>query len=171
MMALIRSPLAWLLLLFVAPLLIAALMLQQGWYHAGRSAGGEWMAESAPRLSLATPRWSLAYRSEGPCLSHCQHALNFAERVIRSVGRLNQHVGLSLLSTEPIEQPVRLPLQLSVSEHYQGLSQHYLYLADPSGLLLLRYPFSGDPAQDRLYARYMLSDLKRLLKANAREGR
>ena len=170
-MNLIRSPLTWVVLLFSAPLALAVLLHHERWYRAGAGAGGQWMTVSEPLMPASGGHWQVGYRHSSACEQACLQSLHLAQRVILTVGRLGQYVDLSLLQVEePAASVMPDGISVSVSAAYEKLAPETLYIADPTGLVLLSYPMSGDAEQDRRHAALLKRDLTRLLKNNMREG-
>lgn len=176
-----RRTLTLLALVCAAP--VVASYVAYYWLHpSARVNYGELEAKPAPdiagrtrdgapwRLASLRGRWALVVVSDGACEARCERALYATrqartiqnrelERVVRvllqptgaaapSPAVLDEHPGLTVVEADPREwQP--LP----------GAGASSIYVVDPLGNVVLRYPFDPD-------IKRMAKDLERLLKAS-----
>jgi len=167
-----RRPLALLMLVFFAPLLVAsALYYASGWRPAGHTNHGA-LIEPALALpgALFQGKWSLVYVGAGGCDADCQHALYYMRQTHLGLGRLYTRTQRVFVATTRCcdrqltrAYPDLVTLDAS-SETMQPLLQNFpsaqrrssLFVVDPRGNLMMRYDLHDPP-------RGLLDDLKHLL--------
>ncbi|AEY00426.1 hypothetical protein GU3_03345 [Oceanimonas sp. GK1] len=132
----------WALLgVFLLPLALAWLVLEQGWFSAGTRGHGEWVEG---HIDPAT-QWRLVLATETDC-DYCGPAEQLLNNLDLALGRDGERVSV-------VQQPAAGPLEAG-----------FVYIADPPGLLIMRYPLAGDEQQNVNTGRLLLQDLRRLLK-------
>ncbi|PSJ45329.1 hypothetical protein C7H85_11800 [Zobellella endophytica] len=136
-----HKPVLALLGVFLLPVALAWLTLQQGWFTPGVKARGEWVEGHI----AGDEQWRLVLPVVPECAS-CAVAGQLLENIDTALGRDSERVTV-----------VRLPASAE-------LEAGFVYIADPPGLLIMRYPLSGDEQRDRLTGKALLGDLRRLLK-------
>jgi len=175
----------WLIVALTVAPVAASYLLYFFWQPEGRVNYGELigphplpdpplaLADGAPfRLSQLRGRWLLASVDAGRCDAGCDRKLLYmrqlrltqgknADRVERvwlisdestpPAGTVSQYQGTWLVRVRGDDLLKRFPAQGAVSDH--------IYLVDPLGNLMLRFPRDPDP-------RLMIKDLARLLKAS-----
>ena len=169
-----KKPLFIILGLFIAPILIAKLVLVNDWYQGAKTNTGELLS---PPLAMSQPpqAWLLLYNPSEKCTQQCQQSLwqmqqvhtllaaegkrvqryltQYPETVIRPESLSRDHVEISTLAR----------LQLS-PVNQQQLSTDTLYLVDPLGNIFMHYLYPTDRAAAIKVSAGLLKDLKRLLK-------
>lgn len=130
-----------LLLVFLLPVGLAYVTLQMGWFTPGVSNKGEWVEG---RIGQAG-HWRLLLPTSDGCIQ-CTQGRELADQIELALGREGDRVEV---------------VQLAASEQ---LEAGFVYIADPPGTLIMRYPLSDEPEQSRLMGRALLGDLRRLLK-------
>lgn len=174
-------------LLFFGPLAVATLLYYYGgdyWRPRGTTAHGVLLAEprSLPadaRIPSAdgdhsfTGHWTLIYVDDGRCADACREGLYRTRQVRRALGKemgrvqrvfvalgagadaaylAAEHPGLAVLGPDS-------PLQAGVLAALAGYQPGEVFVADPIGNVILRFP-AGTPMKD------MHADLNLLLKAS-----
>ena len=137
-------------LVFSLPVVLAWLTLQLGWFTAGVNNQGQWVTGQV----AADTQWRLIVPQAANCVA-CSQAESLLAPVLLALGRDGQRV--------------RLLLTPATSD----LSTGFVYIADPPGSLVLRYPLSDSPSPEQLLqdqppqapimAKALLKDLRRLL--------
>ncbi len=169
-----KKPLFVILGLFIAPILIAKLVLVNDWYQGAKTNTGELLS---PPITMSQPpqAWLLLYNPSEKCAQQCQQSLwqiqqvhtllaaegtrvqryltQYPETVIPPVNLSRDHVEISTLAK----------LQLSEKNQNQ-LSTDTLYLVDPHGNIFMHYQYPTDRAAAIKVSAGLLKDLKRLLK-------
>lgn len=131
------------LLCCALPLAAAKLVLTFGWFSAGHTSKGEWLAQEVfllPDAHQQTAHWRITIvpLAEG-CEQHCLNALYTVKQLYTGLGRKQQQVKPVLLeSTVPADYPMFSSQALTTgADAVRG----YIVLVDQQGLALLRYPF------------------------------
>lgn len=163
-----RGPLLLLLGLFVAPVVLAWLVLQLGWYQPAVTNKGVLLPAGLTLASQgagdASGQWLLLIRLEEPCDPGCGQQLGLLANGWQTLGREQGRVAIRLLAMSPWQPdgPSSLPLQSQqVAAEAIGWFDNSLVIADPMGNMVLRYPLNAglQPA-----LRLALQDLRKLLK-------
>jgi cytochrome oxidase Cu insertion factor (SCO1/SenC/PrrC family) len=180
-----RWPLFWVAVASVAPFVLAYLAFHL-WMPEGRMNYGELIepprtlpeapltsAEGLPfRLGDLRGKWILVLASPGACDEPCQRGLYHMRQLRRAQGKNMERIERVWLITDGV------PLDPALARAFEGThfvraggsvllrepalagdSPGHLYLVDPLGNLILRYPPDADPTR-------ILRDLGRLLKAS-----
>lgn len=167
-----RWPLVVLVVLFVAPALVAWLMTSGmlGWRPTTLANHGELLQPPLPVLpddAALRPRapgyWLLLLVVSGPCDDTCAAAIDAIDRVRQATGKEAWRVRVAVAATAP---PAPLPPTVGtvdparLAPEVAGLTggQPVLLAVDYRGAAVLRYPWPID-------ARGALKDLERLLRA------
>lgn len=130
-----------LLLVFLLPVGLAYISLQLGWFTPGVGNKGEWVAGNVGQAR----QWRLLLPTSADC-SLCADSRPLLEQIDVALGRDSDRVEIVLLAAS------------------EQLEPGFVYIADPPGTLIMRYPLSADPGQSRAMGKDLLSDLRRLLK-------
>lgn len=128
-------------------------------------------------------QWQLIYVIPARCSATCENSLFLMNQMKLSLGPDEDRVNLIALSTEdsaeltqklksiyPQLQSIRSNapvLKQALKPFFKsGLPQaeDHLYIMDPLGEVMLRYPTYADPKESILQGRGLLKDLKKLLK-------
>lgn len=137
-------------LVFLLPVGLAWLTLQQGWFTTGVNNHGQWVTGQV----TADSQWRLIVPQAANCVS-CSQAEPLLAQVILALGRDSSRVR-----------------QLFIPASAE-LEAGFVYIADPPGTLIMRYPLDGQleqgalPSEPRqpaqIMAKALLSDVRRLL--------
>ncbi|MDP5292808.1 hypothetical protein Q9290_10995 [Oceanimonas sp. CHS3-5] len=136
-----HKPVLALLGVFLLPLALAWLVLEQGWFTAGTRGQGEWVQG---HIDEAT-QWRLVLTTPNDC-DYCESAGQLLNNLDLALGRDAERVTV-------VQQPASDMLEAG-----------FVYIADPPGMLIMRYPLVGNEQQDLGTGRLLLQDLRRLLK-------
>ncbi|QFI36587.1 hypothetical protein FR932_01440 [Moritella marina ATCC 15381] len=162
-----KKPLFIMLGLFIAPILVAKIVLVNNWYQGAKTNAGELITPPLS-LSLAPQAWLLLYNPTDNCSAICQESIWQIQQVhtlLASEGdRVQRYLtALPSLQSERIDTQALTKLQLSATNQQQ-LSSDTLYLVDPLGNIFMRYQFTADKTAAMKVSAGLLKDLKRLLK-------
>jgi hypothetical protein len=169
-----RAKLALLALFFAAPFALAWLAWRLDWATGATSNYGELIQPPRPLagapLEALRGKWVLVSFDDGACDAYCEKKLYFMRQVRRAQGRNQDRVARLWVVTdgaparpgllEAIEGTqlardaglaARFPAAASVRDH--------LYVVDPLGNLMMRFPRDPDPSR-------ILKDLQRLLRVS-----
>ncbi|SQD80501.1 hypothetical protein [Moritella yayanosii] len=169
-----KKPLFIILGLFIAPILIAKLVLVNDWYQGAKTNTGELLS---PPLTMSQPpqAWLLLYNPGEQCTQQCQQSLWQMQQVHTLLAVEGKRVQRYLtkypetvihpepLSRDHVEISTLARLQLS-AVNQQQLSTDTLYLVDPLGNIFMHYQYPTDRAAAIKVSAGLLKDLKRLLK-------
>ena len=165
--------LVWVALICAAPIVLGTAAYFFGW---GTGAGGNYGELIPPRplgaqaLAPLRGKWVLVAFDTAACDAYCERKLYLMRQVRRAQGKEMERVERMWgLMDAGKPRPELLPgiegtwvTQLSPQE-FPGDPRDYLYLVDPLGNLMLRFPRDPDPSK-------MIKDLQRLLKYSPRYG-
>lgn len=169
-----RTKLALLALFFAAPVALAWLAYRLDWAPGTTSNYGELITPARPLagepLGALRGKWVLVTFDAAACDAYCEKKLYFMRQVRRAQGKDQGRVERLWLLTDagapraPLlaaiedtrvaragELPAQFPAQGALADH--------IYVVDPLGNLMMRYPRDPDPSR-------MLKDLQRLLKVS-----
>ncbi|NUY55373.1 hypothetical protein BZG78_03240 [Salinivibrio sp. MA351] len=156
--------------IFILPVVVAKLVLEQSWYQKGVTNYGQFLAEPATLNWLPEQgQWRLIYRVPEQCDLVCEQALFQLTQIPIAVGKERDRVtSVALTSTAP-KAPEVLTWQTLTTEQAQAWQQqafdkNTIYLSDPMNNVVLAYPVSDDNTQWIAQGKGLLRDLKRLLK-------
>lgn len=136
-----HKPVLALVGVFVLPVALAWLVLAQGWFTPGVRGHGEWVEG---HIDAAT-QWRLVLVTPAHC-DYCAPATELLNNLDLALGRDGDRVRVE---------------QQAAGE---GLVPGFVYIADPPGMLVMRYPMGADEVKNRETGRDLLNDLRRLLK-------
>jgi len=171
--------------LFLVPLAISFALYYGQWRPSGSSSKGELITPARPldATGLSLPdggsagpdlladKWSLIYIGDGACDANCRTALVFARQSRLALNNEMTRVQRIFLATGHCcdneylakEHPGLIALDASAPEAQALLAQfpddhaRSLYVVDPLGNLMMRFPRDPDPSR-------MVKDLQRLLR-------
>lgn len=146
------------------PVALAQLVLTQGWFSAGASSKGQWLAEEIkllPEVPASAPHWRLVYLAPTPCSSDCQQTLHLMTQIHTALGRKQQQLTLWVIGAQaPTELKAPIQFQQGENNNLQG----QLVLVEHQGLALLQYAMPQDLQQLPLTGKAVMADLQKLMK-------
>lgn len=165
---------------FVAPFLLAFVVLKMGWFNAGETNRGEFM-QTELTLEWLLPQnpkdseWVIFYHMPQSCDQTCENVLYSLNQGFQALGKLQKKahpVAVRSADNSMSEQ--------ALSEQYEHvqvvaetpaqqatltqLSNGYVYLVDPFGKVVLRYGAKAQKEDMIMVTKDWMEDLKRLLK-------
>ncbi|PKG40016.1 transmembrane cytochrome oxidase associated protein [Psychromonas sp. Urea-02u-13] len=147
---------------FIAPLLLAFILLKTNWSPSHQVNNGEFLAQKITLTDwqLIEPKqWSIAQQVAGKCENKCLYNQQQIQQTANALGKYKDKVDLVLLgSLQPLPGGKSYPLQ------HHALQANTLYLIDRFGLIVLAYPLSDNPEENRLIKQGLIKDLKKLFK-------
>lgn len=165
---------------FAAPVILAAIVYQMGWFNAGVTNKGEFM-QIELTLDWLLPEnpsdseWVVFYPVPSTCDERCNNVLYSLNQGYQALGKLQGKAHpLVVRSSEANITPQQLSEQFGYvkvleqqPEQLQTLKQlssDYIYLVDPFGKVVLRYLATAEKQQMIMITKDWIADLKRLLK-------
>jgi cytochrome oxidase Cu insertion factor (SCO1/SenC/PrrC family) len=182
-----RRQMLLILAICAAPVVLGTLAFYL-WEGAGRTNYGELLAPRAVdlagrddqgrerKLSDLRGSWALVVIDSGACDENCRRKLLYTRQVRLAQGREQDRMERVWLIDDGIA-PAREQEGLHAGAHVlrvessaaaaafapSGESRTFIYLVDPQGFLMMRYPSDPDPKK-------MIKDLQRLLKYTPRKA-
>ena len=164
-----RNQLFWIALVCAAPLVLGTAAYMLDWRPGSESNYGELLApKPVAGLEGVRGKWALLMFDAPACAEPCEKKLYFMRQVRRAQGkdmdRLERVWALTgagepraaILPGIEGTRVIRLP-----AEGFPGNPTEHLYVVDPLGNLMMRFPREPDPAKT-------IKDLQRLLKYGPR---
>jgi hypothetical protein len=148
------TPLLALVLVFLASPAIAWLVLSQHWFQGGATAQGEWVQGQVPQQG----RWHLLLPTDTVCDARCKAGVYLLHQSWLALGQERDRVVPMRLGSESLD-----PL-IKTAVNQTGLAEGYIYIADPRGQLVLRYPIALTAGNELSAGEALLADLRKLLK-------
>lgn len=151
----------------VAPVVLGTLAYWSGW-SAGRPGNyGELLPPrvvAGPPLEAVRGKWVLVSFDAAACDAYCEKKLYFMRQVRRAQGKEMERVERLWVVTDggkPRPEVLAAAENMKSThlrvEGFPGSTQDHIYLVDPLGNLMMRFPRDPDPSR-------MIKDLQRLLK-------
>lgn len=156
---------------FVCPILLAKLVLNQQWGVKPTLNQGHFFKQELNLLQFKETfalkkGWQIAYVIPTICQSACQHQIKLLKNAWMALGREQRRVHLVLLAqtTKPIvSDPVFSTLTIS-PQTYSELAPYQLMILDPLGNFVLHYKQEDSVEAQLKINRSLMFDLHRLLK-------
>ena len=157
----------------VAPVLAGWILFLSGWTPRDAGNYGELIPPrplSAPALDPLRGKWVLVSFDAAACNAYCEKKLYFLRQVRKAQGKEFERVErlwvlvdgatprAELLAAIEGTRIVRLR-NIGGAGEFPGNPLYHIYLIDPLGNLMMRFPLDPDPSR-------MVKDLQRLLKAS-----
>ncbi len=161
-------------LIFLLPILLAKMMLNQGVSGQTTTSGGELITPITgyQQLNLDNPspnNWQFVYVTSKNCDQPCKNSLYNIHQIWRALGAEMPRVKLILKGlTNEIYSSTAVDWRLfqieEVNNDYWLNFAGQVLIVDPLGNFVMRYEFENNKKQSLTQARNMLKDAKRLLK-------
>lgn len=147
-----------------APLVLGTLAYVLGWSPGKPGNYGELIEPrpvTLPAFAALRGKWVLVSADAAACDAHCERKLYFMRQVRRAQGKDMERIERLWLVSGPGEP------RAALLASYEGthvarvaespFTQEHIYLVDPLGNLMMRFPRDPDPSR-------VIKDLQRLLK-------
>ena len=165
---------------FAAPVILAPIVYQMGWFNAGVTNKGEFMPIELT-LDWILPEeaseseWIIFYSLPKTCDERCNNVLYSLNQGYNALHKLQQkahplvvRASDSDLSTAQLNAQFNfvkvIDQQTAQQPTLAQLSSDYLYLVDPFGKVVLRYKATAEKQKMIMITKDWMADLKRLLK-------
>jgi hypothetical protein len=161
-----RLKLFGLFLACAAPFVLAWMAYLFGWGGGARSNYGELVEPRPLALAPLVPlrgKWVLVTADDAACDAYCEKKLYFMRQVRRAQGKdMGRVERLWLVDAGGAPRPdlaAAIEGTRVVAFRDAAFSRDHIYVVDPLGNLMMRFPRDPDPSR-------MIKDLQRLLKAS-----
>lgn len=169
-----RTKLALVFLVCAAPFVLGTLAYVFGWGVSGSTASYGELIEprtlSGPPFAESRGKWLLVTFDTAACGADCERKLYYMRQIQRAQGKELDRVERLWIITDSGNPRAELLTAFegthfikagpwSAAFPHQGNAADYIYVVDPLGNLMLRFPRDPDPSK-------MLKDLTRLLKTS-----
>jgi hypothetical protein len=167
-----RLKLALLGAFFVLPLVLATLAWWLGWATGTTSNYGELISPprplAGPPFDALRGKWVLVSVDAAACNAYCERKLYFMRQVRRAQGKDQDRVERLWLVTDGGQPRAELLAAIagtriepggSLAAHFPAASADHIYVVDPLGNLMMRFPRNPDPSR-------ILKDVQRLLRVS-----
>jgi hypothetical protein len=166
---LLRNKLLWVLIVCAAPLVLGTAAYLFGWSPGGASNYGELLApKPVSGFEALRGKWVLVAFDAAACDPYCEKKLYFMRQVRRAQGKEMDRVERLWVVTDGGKPRAELlaaiegtRIEKNQDKGFPGKAVDHIYLVDPLGNLMMRFPRDPDPSK-------MLKDLQRLLKYSPR---
>lgn len=169
-----------LVVVFVLPVILAKLALDNDWFNKGATNRGELMQPPLDVSVLITesgePSWRILYVMPDQCDARCKNALYSLEQVWTALGRESDRAKATIILTESSDKQPLLALDgqshltvlnsdnQNVNKVFKDAPSDGIFLVDTLNNAMLRYPLQEQQEQAVMHSRDILADLKKLLK-------
>lgn len=148
----------------VIPLLLAYLTLKFNWFTPAATNKGQFMeSEITLQLEKASPTWSIVYQpADQGCDTLCSEQLYGLNQTFIALGKLQKRVEALVLGSDL--DLTSYPATQGVDKQFPVLDSNHIYLVDPMGKVVLKYSASEQRDETIKTSKFILSDIKKLLK-------
>jgi hypothetical protein len=167
-----RAQLLLLAAVFALPVALAALAYWLDWAPGTTANYGELLAPprplEGPPFDALRGKWVLVSFDAAACDAYCERKLYFMRQVRRAQGKDQERVERLWVLTDAVQpraellaaiEGTRIERGPALAARFPAAASHadHIYVVDPLGNLMMRYPREPDPSR-------MLKDLQRLLR-------
>jgi hypothetical protein len=163
----LRNKLLWVALVCAAPVVLGTLAYVLGWSPGAPANYGELIEPRVvPSLSELRGKWVLVTFDAAACDAYCERKLYIMRQVRRAQGKEMERIERLWVVTDTGKPRAELlaaseGTRISRSENFgfPGNAADHIYVVDPLGNLMMRFPRDPDPSK-------VIKDLQRLLKVS-----
>ncbi|MCU7553544.1 hypothetical protein OCL06_02895 [Alteromonas sp. ASW11-19] len=168
-----------LVVIFVMPVVLAKLALDQDWFNRGATNKGNLLnpvLDVSGVLNEQPPKWRLVYTLPADCDSACENALFSIHQVWLALGRESDRAEAVVLVTPDSDKEVLTHLQDTAALHavtvskenvnksFNSAPQDAIFVVDTLNNAMLYYPVAADKETAVMESRDILADIKKLMK-------
>lgn len=175
-----RRTMLILAIVFIVPIVLAKLALENDWFNRASSNLGELITPPLDMSGLLEashePKWRIVYVLPGVCEARCENAIYSISQVHKALGVESTRVQPVVISTElsqadeikSLQENTNIKLLKttaeSVKQVFKDQSTDVIFVSDTLNNVILRYSLYTVQQEAVLHSRDILLDLKRLLK-------
>jgi hypothetical protein len=163
-LSLLRNKLLWIAAVCVAPLVLGTAAYLLGWSPGAPSNYGELIPPRVTPLNEFRGKWVMVTFDAGACDAYCERKLYVMRQVRRAQGKDMDRIERLWVLTDagkPRADVLAASEGTRISRNgsfgFPGHAADHIYLVDPLGNLMMRFPRDPDPSR-------MIKDLQRLMK-------
>jgi hypothetical protein len=160
----LRNKLLWIALVCAAPVVLGTLAYVLGWSPGAPANYGELIPPSVVPLNELRGKWVLVTFDAAACDANCERKLYIMRQARRAQGKEMDRIERLWVITDAGKPRAEVLLasegmrtSRKESFDFPGRSAEHIYLVDPLGNLMMRFPRDPDPSK-------VIKDLQRLLK-------
>ena len=166
-MKFLRNKLLWIALVCTAPLVLGTAAYLLGWSPGAPSNYGELIPPKviAP-LSELRGKWVLVTFDAAGCDAYCERKLYIMRQVRRAQGKDMERIERLWVLTDAgkpradvLVASEGMQVGRFAADEFPGIPSDHIYVVDPLGNLMMRFPRDPDPSR-------VIKDLQRLLKVS-----
>ena len=154
-MRLLRNKLLWVAAVCVAPLVLGTAAYMLGWSPGAPSNYGELIPPRMTPLDEFRGKWVLVTFDAGACDAYCERKLYVMRQVRRAQGKDMDRIERLWVLTDagkpradaPGRERRNADLQQWKPAVFPGNAADHIYVVDPLGNLMMRFPRDPDPSQ------------------------
>lgn len=173
-----KTPLL-LIVVFVLPVILAKLALDNDWFNRAATNKGELMSPILDASAFYTglePKWRLMYFLPKACTAECENALYSVNQVWVALGKHSDRLEPVVISLPDSDQSKTDELinhpnlkmlkqdKQTVNNVFKDVPANGIFLVDTLNNVVLRYPLFEEQKQAVLKSRDILADIRKLLK-------
>ena len=164
-MHILRNSVFWVAVVCAAPLVLGTAAYLSGWSPGAPANYGELIAPQViPELKELRGKWVLVAFDTASCDAYCERKLYIMRQVRRAQGKDMERIERLWAITDagkPRNEVLLASEDMRVArlkpDGFPGMPADHIYLVDPLGNLMMRFPREPDPSK-------VIKDLQRLLK-------
>jgi hypothetical protein len=164
--SILRNKLLWIALVCAAPVVLGTLAYLLGWSPGAPANYGELIAPRVVPLKEFAGKWVLVSFDAAACDAHCERKLYIMRQVRRAQGKDMDRIERLWVVTDagkPRADVLAASEGTRISRNqnfdFPGNTADHIYVVDPLGNLMMRFPRDPDPSR-------VIKDLQRLLKVS-----
>jgi hypothetical protein len=162
--SILRNKLLWIALVCAAPVVLGTLAYLLGWSPGAPANYGELIAPRPVPLDELRGKWVLVTFDAAACDAHCERKLYIMRQVRRAQGKdMDRIERLWVVSdagkprADVLAASEGTRIARNQNFDFPGSTADHIYVVDPLGNLMMRFPRDPDPSR-------VIKDLQRLLK-------
>lgn len=165
-----KLPLLLLVMSFILPIIVAKIYLSFDLYNGGVTNKGELITQSVnyQDLNLANPfpqKWQILYLLPQQCDAACQYRLHILQQSHTALGKYQDRVKVIIAKSHNSDSQTQLTMNvIKIDNNMTNNINEHLYIIDPLGNFVMRYPLTNDEASQLTQGKDLLTDLRKMLK-------
>jgi hypothetical protein len=172
-----RRNLILLFSIFIIPVVMAKLALENDWFNKASTNSGELLQQDMSITELdfqneaLQMKWLIIYRLPSPCDDSCKQTIYGINQTFISLGReMDRVIPVGLYTPELNTDELGVlkekfwKFDLLTAAARDRLQTNQIYVSDPLGNVILKYPVPKSEEEVLSVGKAMLSDLRKLLK-------